>query len=311
MRFYHKLAQHYLTLHFREVVAASEKKNNEYWGVSQLLRGKELSDKKQEKGNEAILKLHDLTLEVLEEEFDTLNYAETLDDLTKLNFNKIIDEYNEAITAIIESASVDNKGASVNAVRDAKEIARQVQDLCKEFELWNVNFSDSDPVSIFQYQMMLYVCSKINSTDTFSDKKVDITKSMLNRMKEYKKNTANFQTKVRHVKEEITALQTSNELLCAKNPKGLDIPVNLTIMTFNLNPRITPSLGTLDELLKQAIKYIDAIRIDEPVYFQKQELSSAVQTTLFSAPIPEEKGKEEAPKSGNSTANSRSRFVVN
>ena len=263
MRFYYKLAQHFLTLHFRNVVRTSEGKDRALFGFGGFFRGTTLSENKQKVGDDTILLIQKLTFDDLLESYEEEDCSDTLDEFSYKLLHDIIEGYSNKINALIQNSSAENKGASVPAVRDAKDLLRKIQALCEEFDLWNVDYNETDPVSIFQYQMMTYMCVHINNSDTFTDKKLAITREKLNQIMTYKlgERSSLAESKT-YVRREIVALQTANELLCTKNPKGLDLPINLTVLTVNLSPRITPSLGTLDDLLKNALTYVDNIKVE-------------------------------------------------
>lgn len=261
MIFFHKLAQFYLVYHFGEVVHSARAKDEGYGGLGGLFRGKGLSEDKQTIGNDTINKLHALNYEQLSRDFQAANSPMSFDEYTRFKLREIIEDYDTRIGAAIKKHQPKNKGNSIEAVNQAKKLLMDIEQFCKDMELWEKAYDENDPLCILQYQVALYVCSKLNTTDSFGAKKAALARDELAKItSNYNEMTnADRLKKIKFIKEGIRTILNENELLCAKNPQGLDLPINMSLLTFNLSPQFIPSLGTLEKMVQAALDKVEKL----------------------------------------------------
>ena len=258
MSFYHKLAQHFLTLHFTEVNNTAEGKNQAYFGVAKYARSAGLSHEKQEKGRGANVELHDLSRDVIQEIFDDEQKWQTIDDCVKEVFDGVIAKYESEVADEIKKSGNNNSGDSVSAVLKAKELLEVIKRQCEDYDLWNEEYEDNEPIAIFQYGMLLYVCSRVRSTEQLAVDKIRVTKGMLKKISAFtlENKFADKGAEIEYVKGEITALINANKVVCSEHAKKRSLPAAVpgyhwaTAITSVLGVSVSTSRGSSEGTLR-------------------------------------------------------------
>lgn len=260
MNFFHKLAQIYLVHHFNEVVYAARKSDEGYLGFGRFFRDQKLSQAKQAIGTDVIgqlLKLDEASLRVARSE---LAEAISEDELSAHLFSNLIDSYDGRVGEKIKECDPRNKGASVTAVEDAKQLLANIRGICREVGLEDKPYNETDPLSLFQYYMALYVCSKLRCADTLGAKKADAVKVSMRDTADVYGDMTDLSRQLKVIRHAINELKLVNEKLCNEHPAGLDVPLNFVgIWGLSLSPKFVPSVGTLQTSLEEVEKKIAAL----------------------------------------------------
>lgn len=266
MRFFHKLSQFYLVHHFSSVVDAAKKRDEQVFGVFKWFAiNVDLSTDKQRIGNEAIQSLHQMSDVQIRREIEQKGFRGEQDDYVSRRLDDVIKDYDRKVDQVIKKHRSSNKGQSVLAITEARELVRKITEFTKEEDvnLWGKEYDETDPLDVFRFYIAQYICSHINTTDTFAEQKVKLARNALKQANStYSAMSGASKTKrIEYILSQVEAIENGNQALCGTNPNGFDLPFNVMFMPFHLSTKVNPRLGLLGQLMQSAKEKITALQL--------------------------------------------------